>query len=195
MARRKAITTQATLVRKTTTETAYNPAHVSPTARQRSGYTIRRWSVRQSRTLEWFYKKFANVFLMLHPFWKSVGYHRAEAPVTFVEKRVKGLLFDCRMCGQCILSSTGMSCPMNCPKQLRNGPCGGVRSNGNCEVEPDMPCVWVQAFEGAGQMREGMANLSNVQKPVDQSLRETSSWLRVTATDAAERAKSKDIAR
>nr|WP_245947992.1 methylenetetrahydrofolate reductase C-terminal domain-containing protein [Halomonas montanilacus] len=29
------------------------------------------------------------------------------------------------MCGQCILSSTGMSCPMNCPKSLRNGPCGG----------------------------------------------------------------------
>ena len=49
---------------------------------------------------------------------------------------VKGLLFDCRMCGQCVLSSTGMSCPMNCPKSLRNGPCGGVRADGNCEVKP-----------------------------------------------------------
>ena len=88
-----------------------------------------------------------------------VGYSRAEAPVKFVERRVKGLLFDCRMCGQCILSSTGMSCPMNCPKRLRNGPCGGVRANGNCEVEPDMPCVWVQAWDGSRHMKGGDAIL------------------------------------
>lgn len=188
MADKKPITTQATLVRKAAPKLAYKPAHVSPTERLRKSYTVRLWSVRHSRGLEWLYTKFANVFLMLHPFWKAVGYHRAEAPVTFVEKRVKGLLFDCRMCGQCILSSTGMSCPMNCPKQLRNGPCGGVRANGNCEVEPDMPCVWVQAWKGAEQMREGVSNIATVQKPVDQSLRETSSWLRVTASAAAERA-------
>ena len=113
-----------------------------------------------------------------------VGYGRAEAPVKFVERRVKGLLFDCRMCGTCILSSTGMSCPMNCPKRLRNGPCGGVRANGHCEVEPDMPCVWVQAWEGSRNMRHGDAILAR-QKPVDYSLRETSAWLRVTAQTAA----------
>ena len=32
----------------------------------------------------------------------------------------------CRMCGQCALPVTGYACPMTCPKQLRNGPCGGV---------------------------------------------------------------------
>jgi hypothetical protein len=79
-----------------------------------------------------------------------------------------------------------MSCPMNCPKQLRNGPCGGVRANGNCEVEPDMPCVWVKAWEGSRNMKHGDMIL-NVQKPVDQSLRETSAWLRVTAQAAAAR--------
>jgi len=82
-----------------------------------------------------------------------------------------------------VLSSTGMSCPMNCPKQLRNGPCGGVRANGNCEVEPDMPCVWVQAWEGSRRMTGGDAILA-VQKPVDHSLRETSAWLRSTAQAA-----------
>ncbi len=180
--------TQATLVRKAAPKTAYKPADVSPQRRVQSRYTMRRWSVRHARFLEWFYARFANVFLMLHPFWKAVGYERAERPVKFMERNVKGLLFDCRMCGQCVLSSTGMSCPMNCPKQLRNGPCGGVRANGNCEVEPDMPCVWVKAWEGSQLMREGNAIL-NVQKPVDQSLRETSSWLRVTAQAAAEREK------
>lgn len=165
---------------------AYTPAGVSPNRRARRSYTIRLWSVRHSRFLEWVYHRFAHTFLLLHPLWKLIGYSRVEKPITFVERNVKGLLFDCRMCGQCALSSTGMSCPMNCPKQLRNGPCGGVRANGNCEVEPDMPCVWVQAWKGAQSMEKGSA-IMTVQKPVNQSLRETSSWLRVTAEAAAAR--------
>ena len=102
------------------------------------------------------------------------------------EKIVKGFLFDCRMCGQCALSDTGMSCPMNCPKSLRNGPCGGVRPNGNCEVEPDMPCVWVQAWTGSQMMAGGDA-IQKVQAPVDHSLKGTSSWLRVTSEAAAQK--------
>lgn len=167
-------------------KTAYQPSHYTVTQRQRSVYTIRLWSVRHARFLERLYGMFADVFLRLHPFWNFVGYGRAERPVKFIERNVKGLLFDCRMCGRCILSSTGMSCPMNCPKQLRNGPCGGVRADGNCEIEPDMPCVWVQAWNGSRLMRGGDAIMA-VQKPVDQSLRETSAWLRVTAEAAAER--------
>ena len=163
---------------------AYRPSHVTVTRRLRSPYTIRLWSVRHARFLEKLYSAFSRAFLFLHPLWSFVGYTRAEGPVKFVERRAKGLLFDCRMCGQCILSSTGMSCPMNCPKRLRNGPCGGVRANGNCEVEPDMPCVWVQAWNGSRQMQGGEAIL-NLQKPVDYSLRETSAWLRATAEAAA----------
>jgi len=165
---------------------AYTPAGVSAVARRKRSYTIRLWSIRHSRMLEWFYDKFSKFFLMLHPLWKAIGYNRVEGPIKGIEKRVKGLMFDCRMCGQCVLSSTGMSCPMNCPKQLRNGPCGGVRANGNCEVEPDMPCVWVKAWEGSRNMVHGDKILT-VQKPVDQALRETSAWLRVTATAAAEK--------
>lgn len=169
---------------KNAPKSAYIPAGVSATGRARRRFAIRLWAVRHARALEWVYNRFASFFLLLHPLWKKVGYQRAEVPVKFVEKQVKGLLFDCRMCGQCVLSSTGMSCPMNCPKQLRNGPCGGVRANGNCEVEPDMPCVWVQGWQGSRLMAGGDAIL-NVQKPVDQSLRETSAWLRVTAQNAA----------
>jgi hypothetical protein len=164
----------------------YQPQHVSVTRRLRKPYTIRLWSVRHSRFLERVYARFANLFLKLHPVWNAIGYSRAEAPVKFVERRVKGYLFDCRMCVQCILSSTGMSCPMNCPKRLRNGPCGGVRANGNCEVEPDMPCVWVQAWEGSRRMQGGDA-IRMLQPPVDHSLRETSAWLRVTARAAEAR--------
>ena len=49
-----------------------------------------------------------------------------------------------------------------------------------------MPCVWVQAWSGSRNMANGDAILK-VQKPVNQSLRETSSWLRVTAEAAAAR--------
>lgn len=182
------VVTQATLNRKAAPHTAYKPAGTSPSRRARHRYTVRLWAVRHARFFEWFYSRFADVFLFLHPLWNAIGYKRAERPVTFLERHVKGFLFDCRMCGQCALSSTGMSCPMNCPKQLRNGPCGGVRANGNCEVEPDMPCVWVQAWKGSQLMMKNDAILA-VQKPVDQSLRETSSWLRVTAQAAEERRK------
>ena len=75
-----------------------------------------------------------------------------EGGFTRSEELGKRALFDCQMCGQCILHSTGMTCSMTCPKNLRNGPCGGVRSNGHCEVKPEMRCVWVEAYERSLEM-------------------------------------------
>lgn len=136
----------------------------------------RLWSVRNARTLERIYNVFEPALVALHPVLNWIGYGRIERPVAVVERTVKGFLFDCRMCGSCVLSSTGMSCPMNCPKQLRNGPCGGVRQDGYCEVEPAMPCVWVQAWEGSRRMRDG-DRIQNVQAAVDFSRSGQSAWL------------------
>ncbi|WP_373089246.1 methylenetetrahydrofolate reductase C-terminal domain-containing protein [Sneathiella sp.] len=166
-------------------KSAYQPAKTSPVVRSRAFYTVRLWSVRHSRGLERIYKMLATVFLKLHPLWNFIGYKRVEKPVVLVERTVKRFLFDCRMCGQCALSDTGMSCPMNCPKSLRNGPCGGVRANGNCEVEPEMPCVWVEAWKGSRNMESG-DNILKVQAPVNHSYRGSSAWLRATA-EAAEK--------
>jgi len=141
-------------------------------------YRLRLWSVKRARWLEIFYKYFEKLIIGLHPLWKTIGYQRIEKPIASGEKLIKGFLFDCQMCGQCVLSSTGMSCPMNCPKNLRNGPCGGVRSNGNCEVIPDMPCVWVQAWEGSQKMADSKA-IHQVQYAVDSRLKNKSSWLRI----------------
>ncbi|MDH4481677.1 MAG: methylenetetrahydrofolate reductase C-terminal domain-containing protein [Rhodoferax sp.] len=142
-------------------------------------YAVRRWSVRHARGLEIFYQGFERVFVALHPLWKAIGYERLEKPVAVVEKAVKGLLFDCQMCGQCALSSTGMSCSMNCPKTLRNGPCGGVRADGNCEVKPEMRCVWVEAYAGSQRMVAGKEAIKVVQFAVDGRLKGKSSWLKV----------------
>jgi hypothetical protein len=86
---------------------------------------------------------------------------------TRAERFVKHRLFGCRMCAQCALPSTAYTCPMTCPKQLRNGPCGGVSPRGNCEVYPELRCVWVVAYERAAH--EGrVADLRRLQRPIDQ---------------------------
>jgi hypothetical protein len=151
-------------------------------------YSVRLWSVRHARGLNSFYRGFERALTALHPLFKVIGYQRLERPVAALERSVKGLLFDCRMCGQCILSSTGMSCPMNCPKNLRNGPCGGVRANGNCEVRPDMKCVWYLAFAGSARIPGGLEALSQLQPPVDRRLTGRSSWLRVVRERVGEHA-------
>jgi hypothetical protein len=97
----------------------------------------------------------------------------------FVEGELitKGPIFDCRMCGQCVLHSTGMTCPMTCPKNLRNGPCGGVRPNGHCEVKPEMRCVWVEAWERAQAMPGHGGDIRHVLPPLNRQLEGTSAWI------------------
>ncbi|MCP4875838.1 MAG: hypothetical protein GY896_10245 [Gammaproteobacteria bacterium] len=124
--------------------------------------------------------------IKLHPLLNVLGYGRLEKPIRFVEKSVKSLMFDCQMCGKCALGSTGMSCPMNCPKSIRNGPCGGVRLDGHCEIKPEMRCVWVDAWNGSQQMRDTHA-IHQVQIPVNHLLKGSSSWLRVVRDEVATR--------
>ena len=157
-------------------------------------YRLRLFAVRHARGFERLYRQLERLMVGLDPVFGRIGYGRIEAPVALVEHGVKRLLFDCRMCGQCVLSSTGMSCPMNCPKQLRNGPCGGVRPGGFCEVKPAMRCVWTLAWEGATRM-EGGARIHEVLPPVDHSLRGSSSWLRASREKAAELREARETGR
>ncbi|MBI4771543.1 MAG: methylenetetrahydrofolate reductase C-terminal domain-containing protein [Chloroflexi bacterium] len=102
---------------------------------------------------------------------------RVEQVFILGEVVTKGAIFDCRMCGQCVLHSTGMTCPMTCPKNLRNGPCGGVRPNGHCEVTPDMPCVWMQAWERSREMPVYGRDILKILPPVNRSLQGASAWI------------------
>lgn len=62
--------------------------------------------------------------------------------------RMKKNFLGCVDCGDCIqdyLSYGG--CSMGkCFKESRNGPCGGSRPGGDCEVEPGQKCVWYDAY-------------------------------------------------
>jgi methylenetetrahydrofolate reductase (NADPH) len=99
----------------------------------------------------------------------------ASAALERVELAVKKPLFGCQACGNCVLSYTEYVCPQTCPKQLRNGPCGGTRG-GWCEVVPDQPCVWVSVYERA-RAAGRLEALKVYVPPPDRQLQSTSSWI------------------
>ncbi len=121
--------------------------------------------------LEW-------LLLKADPVLRRIGYDRLDRPFVRLEQMTKGFLLDSQNCGQCIVGFTGLSCPMNCPKKMRNGPCGGVRADGGCEVKPEMACVWVLAWEGNKRMKGDDHPIQVVQPPVDHRLIGHSAWLR-----------------
>ena len=113
----------------------------------------------------------------LEPALRWIGFERLGGLFEWGERVTKGPLFDCRMCGMCNLRDSGMTCPMTCPKDIRNGPCGGVRPDGKCEVVPEMDCVWVLAWERSAKMVTHGQRIYGLHPPVDHQLEGTSAWL------------------
>lgn len=75
----------------------------------------------------------------------------------------------CRMCGDCILYETGGICPIaRCTKGLMNGPCGGVRLDGKCEVDPETDCAWVQIYQRLEKLGK-LGIFSKIMEPKDWS--------------------------
>jgi methylenetetrahydrofolate reductase (NADPH) len=94
---------------------------------------------------------------------------------TSFERAVKGLMFGCRMCGNCILQETAFACPMTCPKGLRNGLCGGA-SPDHCEVDPSRPCTWYVIYDRAERMGR-LERLLEVNAPIDGARAGRETWL------------------
>jgi len=100
-----------------------------------------------------------------------------ERLLAFLERQSKGLAFGCRMCGNCLLQETAFICPMECPKGLRNGPCGGSTPEG-CYVDPSRPCIWHRIYERAERMGRSQ-RLMEVLPPLDWSRVGRETWLEV----------------
>jgi len=84
-----------------------------------------------------------------------------EGPSKFVEK--------CQGCGDCILADTVGICPWTqCPKGLLNGPCGGVQTDGKCEVDSEKDCAWVLIYKRLEKINE-LDKLSRMMEPKDWS--------------------------
>jgi methylenetetrahydrofolate reductase (NADPH) len=96
---------------------------------------------------------------------------------TAAEGLIKGAIFGCRMCGNCILQETSFVCPMTCPKGLRNGLCGGSTPEA-CEVDPSRPCTWHKIYERAEKLGREDALLEN-NAPLDGHRVGRETWLDV----------------
>jgi methylenetetrahydrofolate reductase (NADPH) len=105
-------------------------------------------------------------------------YRRQSWPMrvfTAFEQAIKGPLWGCRMCGNCILQETAFVCPMTCPKGLRNGLCGGATPD-QCEVDPSRPCTWYVIYERAERMGR-LDKLLEINAPLDGSRTGHETWL------------------
>jgi len=88
---------------------------------------------------------------------------------------IKGPLFGCRMCGNCLLQETAFICPMECPKGMRNGPCGGITPEKNCYVDETRKCVWYSIYNRA--LKTGREEiLLEVLPPLDWDKAGTETW-------------------
>ena len=134
-----------------------------------------RWLQNHPQFLEYNYRIVNRILGLFEPWLVTGGF--TERIFVRIELITKGPIFDCRMCGQCVLHDTGMTCPMTCPKTLRNGPCGGVLVNGHCEVKPEMPCAWLQAWQRSKNMGEDGDQIKSIQPPLNNRLQGTSAWI------------------
>jgi hypothetical protein len=139
--------------------------------------SMRNWLQDHPRTLEWSYRFTTVCVKSLYPLIRLIGFKRVNNWIRPMEGWIKNKMFGCNMCGQCVLSTTGMTCPMTCPKGLRNGACGGVHSNGHCEVIPEMKCVWVQAYERARDLRVFGPDIIDIKPPLNHQLEGSSAWI------------------
>ena len=125
-----------------------------------------------------FFDKQATHYPILHRIAKTIDNNRIlKAGMCVPEDIIKTLLFRCQKCGDCALEDVAYFCPVSqCPKFLRNGPCGGSE-NGRCEVRPERYCVWVRAY----QRWKAWNQLHRLQGPCvpprDWALDKTSSWV------------------
>jgi len=97
-----------------------------------------------------------------------------ERVVERAEFVLKSPLFGCQACGNCVLGAMEYVCPQTCPKNLRNGPCGGTLL-GRCEVV-DQACIWNEVFERA-KTANRMDELLEYIPPRNPALKGTSSWV------------------
>ena len=69
------------------------------------------------------------------------------------DRLLKKLLVSCRGCNYCRLPQHEFVCVENCPKHLNDGPCGGLRENGMCEIG-NSECVHVKIVRYSSDIKQ-----------------------------------------
>jgi methylenetetrahydrofolate reductase (NADPH) len=109
---------------------------------------------------------------------KVIDGSRLEGTFRRLEDITKEVTNECRHCGDCAMAELAFLCPMSqCPKNQRNGPCGGSYE-GWCERFPGQKqCVWVRAYSRLKSEGSEETLGATCVPPVDYALAGTSSWL------------------
>lgn len=109
---------------------------------------------------------------------KAVDNTGFERPYHFVEHISKTILYDCKDCGDCALPDLAYVCPMSqCPKNIRNGACGGSYE-GWCEVYPGKKkCAYVRAYSRLKSRGKEDYLDHDILPPWNHELNQTSSWI------------------
>lgn len=104
--------------------------------------------------------------------------HALKLIFSSMEHLSKVALFECQNCGDCGLFDVAYLCPMSqCPKNQRNGPCGGSYQ-GWCEVYPgEKQCIWVRAYDRLKGHHKESSIGDEIVPPCNWELSGTSSWL------------------
>lgn len=129
------------------------------------------------RLMRLFHHLFFTPEQSLYPFMQRRYAGKKDPRRYRLEHRLKVLGNDCRDCGNCALMDMAYLCPMSqCPKNQRNGPCGGSH-NGWCEVYPnEKRCVWVQAYSRLKTHNAEAQLEATYLPPVNWDLEHTSAW-------------------
>lgn len=120
-----------------------------------------------------FFTPGSNLFPLMQNYYGQVKNPRKH---TF-EHWLKVIANDCKDCGDCALLDLAYLCPMSqCPKNQRNGACGGSR-DGWCEVFPqEKKCIWVRAYSALKAYKEEKQLEDLYIPPVNWDLYQTSAW-------------------
>ncbi|KFN39992.1 methylenetetrahydrofolate reductase [Smithella sp. F21] len=124
------------------------------------------------------YEPGKNLYGVMKELCKKVQGSRVESFFHKLEHLTKVALFDCRDCGDCALIDTAYLCPMSqCPKNQRNGACGGS-FQGWCEVYPGKrKCVYVRAYARLKKHGEQDQMGKDIVPPCNWDLYQSSSWV------------------
>ncbi|MEW6621534.1 MAG: methylenetetrahydrofolate reductase C-terminal domain-containing protein [Bacillota bacterium] len=119
-----------------------------------------------------------NLFGLMKSIAKKVDGSSLENLYHGIEHLGKVLMYDCKDCGDCALLDLAYICPMSqCPKNQRNGACGGSYY-GWCEVYPNKrKCIYVKAYSRLKKYQEESKLDSYHVEPCNWDLYQTSSWI------------------
>ncbi|WP_425805809.1 methylenetetrahydrofolate reductase C-terminal domain-containing protein [Desulfitobacterium sp. Sab5] len=113
----------------------------------------------------------------LFPMMRSIYKVKKDPRKHSLEHIIKVISNDCKDCGDCALLDLAYLCPMSqCPKNQRNGACGGSYQ-GWCEVYPNQKqCIYVRAYSRLKKYNEEQQLDSYSIPPANWDLYQTSSW-------------------